>query len=129
MDRNNADKPHHPDIEERIGGVREGVTDADATGLIAGEQLITQAETLLPLSQPAELPHNDLHAALPRESDAHATIDDLHAEINREKPNAAAIKEHVGVLSGLPELRATVAIWWEDPKTQRFFADLGQIGV
>jgi hypothetical protein len=46
------DKEHRktdkPDIEERISELREGITDADATGLIAGEELITEAETILP---------------------------------------------------------------------------------
>ncbi|HTA40628.1 MAG TPA: hypothetical protein VK760_16210 [Candidatus Acidoferrales bacterium] len=36
--------------QEREDDVREAVTSADATGLIAGEELITQAETLLPLA-------------------------------------------------------------------------------
>jgi hypothetical protein len=36
-------------VEERIDQLRDGVEDADATDMIAGEQLITQAETLLPL--------------------------------------------------------------------------------
>ncbi len=31
--------------------LRAGVESADATGLIAGEELITQAETLLPLEE------------------------------------------------------------------------------
>jgi hypothetical protein len=30
---------------------RDGVDDADDTGLIAGEELITEAETLLPLER------------------------------------------------------------------------------
>jgi len=30
---------------------RDGVDDADDTGLIAGEELITRAETLLPLER------------------------------------------------------------------------------
>lgn len=36
-------------IDERLNDVRDGVESADATGMIAGEELITQAETLLPL--------------------------------------------------------------------------------
>jgi hypothetical protein len=51
--------------EEHENDVREAVTSADATGLIAGEELITQAETLLPLldrsgnSQDARRHHGD----------------------------------------------------------------------
>jgi hypothetical protein len=43
-DHRNSEKP-----EDRENDVRDAVTSADATGLIAGEELITQAETLLPL--------------------------------------------------------------------------------
>lgn len=106
--------------------VREGVEGADDTGMVAGEELITEAETMLPLVRPA-LPRAELHAALAPGHEAHATIDDLHAEISREKPDHATIARHVGTLRGFPELEATIANWWDDPKTQRFFAILGQI--
>lgn len=36
--------------ETRMGGLREAIVDADTTGLIAGEELITEAETVLPAS-------------------------------------------------------------------------------
>ena len=67
--------------------LREGIEDADATGLVAGEELITQAETELPLLRLREsLPHEDLHAALPEGHDAgHATVDALHAEIQNQR--------------------------------------------
>ena len=44
--------------------VREGVEGADDTGMVAGEELITEAETMLPLERP-ELPRDQLHAARP----------------------------------------------------------------
>ena len=42
--------PQTPDSNDgqRDADVREAVTSADVTGLIAGEELITQAETILP---------------------------------------------------------------------------------
>jgi hypothetical protein len=43
------------EVEDRIGQLREGIEDADATNMIAGEELITQAETLLPLLEGREL--------------------------------------------------------------------------
>jgi hypothetical protein len=107
---------------------REGVEDADDTGMVADEQRINEAETLLPLAAP-NLPHDELHAALPHEHEAHATIDDLHAEFGRESPSRANIERHVGALRALPELEAIVANWWDDPKTQRFIANIGQIGL
>ncbi|MBV8372320.1 MAG: hypothetical protein JOY69_03600 [Candidatus Eremiobacteraeota bacterium] len=121
-------EPRNRDIEERIGDVREGVTGADATGLIAGEELITQAETLLPLQRPS-LPQDDLHAALPSEHEAHATIDRLQAEIEGSNPDRGAIEEHVTRLRALPELEAIVGNWWESPSTQRFVWNLSQIGL
>ncbi|MHB8146095.1 MAG: hypothetical protein ACYDGM_02385 [Vulcanimicrobiaceae bacterium] len=36
--------------KEREDEFREAIVSADATGLIAGEELITEAETMLPLS-------------------------------------------------------------------------------
>ncbi len=107
---------------DRINEVRQGVTDADATGLIAGEELITRTETMLPI-----LPHEELHQALPDGHDAHGTIDDLKAAIEHPTPDRSTIEKHVGVLRGLPELEATIANWWDDPKTQRFIGILGQI--
>jgi hypothetical protein len=47
--RNDPEARVEDQIEERIGEMRPGIEDADATDMIAGEQLITQAETLLPL--------------------------------------------------------------------------------
>ncbi len=115
------DDARKPDTEQRI---REGVEDADATGMIAGEELITQAETMLPL-----LPHEEMHAALPDEHPAHATIDRLHAEVQKPQPDRAAIEAHVHQLRGLPELEATVANWWDSPSTQRVIWNLSQIGL
>jgi hypothetical protein len=110
--------------EER--NLRDGVDDADDTGLVAGEELITQAETLLPLER-LSLPRNQLHAALPGDHAAHGTIDELHREVESRSPNRDAIERHVGHLRSLPELEAIVANWWDDPKTQRFIGILSQI--
>jgi hypothetical protein len=115
--------------EKRREEVREGVNDADDTGLIGGEELITQAETMLPLLRPEPLPREDLHAALPDDHSAHDAIDHLHREIESDAPDRGKIEEHVAHLRGLPELEAIVVNWWENPSTQRFFAALGQIGV
>lgn len=110
--------------------LREGIEDADATGLVAGEELITMAETELPLLRLREsLPHEDLHAALPKEHAEHATVDALHAEVHKPAPNRSQVEQHVARLRLLPELEAIIVKWWDDPRTQRFFADLGQIGV
>jgi hypothetical protein len=110
--------------------LRQGIEDADATGLVAGEELITQAETELPLLRLREsLPHKDLHAALPETHHGHARVDALHAEINKPVPNRSSVEQHVAHLRLLPELEAIIVIWWDDPRVQRFFADLGQIGV
>lgn len=105
--------------------VRTEIEDADDTGMVAGEELITQAETLGPLLHPA-LPHGDLHAALPEEHHAHDTIDALHEELNKESPHRPTIEKHVGTLRGFPQLKAIVADWWDDPKTQRFIDILGR---
>ncbi len=122
------DEKHHPGIEERIAGLREGITDADATGMVAGEEEITAAETLLPL-EPSELPREKLHAALPDAHPAHATIDRLHAEVQSRQPSRTTIEGHVAELRAMPELEAIVANWWDSPTTQRFVWNLSQIGL
>lgn len=115
---------------DRRADLRKEVEDADDTGMVAGEELITQAETMLPLlRQNAMLPREDLHAALPEAHGAHATIDELHDELHKARPNRGTIDRHVGSLRALPELEAIIVTWWDDPKTQRFFGILGQIGV
>jgi hypothetical protein len=106
---------------------RDGIEDADDTGMIAGERLITQAETFLPLG--AGLPHEELHAALPHGHPAHETIDRLHAEVSGTSPNAAKIREHVGALGALPEVRARLMNWFEDSRTQAFIAAVDRIGL
>ncbi|MBV9233201.1 MAG: hypothetical protein JO030_04100 [Candidatus Eremiobacteraeota bacterium] len=108
--------------------IREAVTSADDTGMIAGEELITQAETVLPAEQ-ADFPGERLHAALTAGHQDHRTIDRLRDEIAAPRPNREAIESHVQTLRGLPELEATVATWWESPVTQRFVANLSQIGL
>lgn len=110
--------------------VRQGIEDADATGMVAGEELITQAETVLPAMLPRPpLPSDELHAALAPDHDAHATIDQLHEAVHAEKPDRAAIEEHVTKLRGLPEVEAVISNWWESPSTQRFVWNLSQIGL
>jgi len=107
---------------------RDGVTDADATGMVADEEHIAEVETMLPLLQ-HDLPREDLHAALPAGHDAHATIDALHTEMQGDKPNKATVEQHVGTLRLLPELEAIVVNWWDNPSTQRFFDNLARTGL
>ena len=115
---------------DRQADLRKEIEGADDTGMVAGEELITQAETLLPvLRENAALPREDLHAALPEGHEAHATIDKLHDEIQKSRPDRQAIESHVGRLRALPEVEAIVVNWWDNPHTQRFFGILGQIGV
>jgi hypothetical protein len=111
------------DREDRREALRKEVTDADDTGMIAGEEFVAQVET-----RPV-VPHEDLHAALPSGHPEHATIDKLHAEMGSQSPNRQAIEEHVGRLRGIPELEAAIISWWERPAVQRFVDDLGRIGL
>ncbi len=52
MDKKHA-KVGQLESDERKEELREAVISADATGMIAGEELITQAETMLP-TEPQE---------------------------------------------------------------------------
>ena len=127
---NNRDESRKPDLEERIADFREGITDADATGMVADEERIAQAEILRPLlTERPPLPHEDLHAALPQGHPAHATIDQLHAELEGAVPDRGSIETQVTALRSLPELEAAVANWWDHPNTQRFVWNLSQIGL
>ena len=101
--------------EDRLDDIRKEVSDADDTGMIAGEELITEAALL--------------HAGLPPEHPAHSTIDALHAEMRSPSPDRDKIAAHVGELRGIPELEARFVSWWERPAIQRIVGDLGQIGL
>ncbi len=128
MDKHGRDAESN--IEHRIGEMREGVTDADATGMVADEENIAQVETLSPLLRDRPpLPRARLHDALPEDHPAHATIDRLHAEIEQPTPSRGSIETHVRDLRAFPELEAAVANWWESPATQRFVWNLTQIGL
>jgi hypothetical protein len=107
--------------------LRKEVEAADDTGLLAGEELITNAETMLPLLE--GLPREALHSALPGGHGAHATIDALHGELQNDRPDRAAIERHVGALRAVPELEAIVVNWWDSPSVQRFIAMLSQVGL
>jgi len=107
--------------EDLKAGLRKQIDDADDTGLVSSEEHLAEAETLLPLEA--------LHGALPQAHRAHSTIDRLHAEVKAAKPNRQAIESHVNALRVFPELEAIVVNWWDDPRTQRFIGNLGQIGL
>jgi hypothetical protein len=106
---------------------RDAVEAADATGMVAGEQLITNAETMLPLM--ASFPAEELREAVPAEHGAQGTIDRLQAELAKPAPSRAAIETHVNSLRSVSELEAIVANWFESPVVQRIIADLTQIGL
>ena len=115
-------------MNDKADDLRKEIEDADDTGLVAGEELITRAETLLPLLR-ASVPREEFHRALPAGHAGHAVIDELHGAVEGRRPDRQTIERHVGELRAIPELEATVANWWDDPNTQRFVAAIGQIGL
>jgi hypothetical protein len=56
-----SERPNDPEteVEDRIDQLRDGIEGADATNMISGEELITQAETLLPLLEGGELENTE----------------------------------------------------------------------
>jgi len=107
---------------------RNAVEAADATGMVAGEQLITDAETVLPTVSES-FPAEELLAALPQSHPARETIDALQSELEKPAPSRTSIEQHVGVLRSVRELEATVANWFDSPSVQTVIADLTQIGL
>jgi hypothetical protein len=107
---------------------RDAVEAADATGMVAGEELITNAQTLLPLMREA-FPAEELRAAIPASHGAQETIGDLQAELAKPDPSRGAIEKHVNALRSVRELEAIVANWFDSPPVQRIIADLTQIGL
>ena len=75
------------------------------------------------------LPGDDLRDALGADHPERATVDQLHAELGASAPDAAAIEAHVHRLRLIPEARAIIVGWWDDPRTQRFIASLGATGL
>ena len=78
---------------------------------------------------PPRLPGDDLRAALGEGHPEHGTVDELHAELAADAPDADAIEQHVHRLRLIPEVRAIIVTWWDDPRTQRFIASLGATGL
>ena len=107
--------------------LQKAVESADDTGMIAEQEQITQAE--LGLAGLTGFPEAEVRAKLPGSHQAHAAVDALQAEVARPNPDRGEIERHVGHLRSFPELEAIVANWWDDPKTQRFVGNLGQIGL
>jgi hypothetical protein len=97
--------------------LREEVEAADATGMVANQELL------------ATFPAERLHEALLSSHEAHATIDQLRAELGKAAPSGEAVKRHVSALRSVPELEAVIANWWDSPITQRIVFDLTQIGL
>ena len=129
MDKSHPE-PDEPNFEERLETYRAGVTDADATGMIADEEAIAQAEVLAPLlAQRPSVPLTDFHAALAPDHQAHAAIDELHSRVEASTPNRQSIEAQVAHLRSFPELEAVVANWWDSPAMQRFIWNLTQIGL
>jgi hypothetical protein len=94
--------------------LRNEVEAADTTGMVANQELLA--------TFPAEM----LHAALPASHHSHATIDHLKAELGKAKPNRTAVEQHVRTLSGVRELEADVARWWNSSTTQRILITLAE---
>jgi hypothetical protein len=96
---------------------RDAIEAADATGMVAGQELISS------------FPAAELHAAAGESHPARQTIGALQAELERPSPNRATIEQHVGALRSVRELEAIVANWFDSPVIQRIIADLTQIGL
>jgi hypothetical protein len=97
--------------------VREAVEAADATGIVANQELL------------ATFPAQTLHEALPPSHDAHATVEQLQAELGKGAPSPATLERQVSALRSVRELEAVIANWWDSPITQRIVLDLTQIGL
>jgi uncharacterized small protein (DUF1192 family) len=102
---------------ERNDDLRSAVEAADATGMVANEELLATS-----------FPEEAMRAAAPS-GESHETIDRLRAELAKPTPSRAALEGHVGRLRSVRELEAIVANWWDSPPVQRIIADLTQIGL
>jgi hypothetical protein len=74
-------------------------------------------------------PYDDLRAALGDDAGAVVSIDALQAEMHSAEPDPAAVRQHAGVLRGIPVLEARIANWWDDPSTQRWVKALSDAGL
>jgi len=97
--------------------IREAVEAADATGMVANQELL------------ASFPGDALRGAIAPSHGARESIDRLQSELAKARPSRAALEQHVSGLRSVRELEATIANWWDNPITQRIVADLTQIGL
>jgi hypothetical protein len=75
------------------------------------------------------LPAHELRAALGDDPEGSSTLDALHAELQSERPSRARIDEHVDTLRSRAPLRAVLANWFDDPRTQAFLEELNAAGL
>lgn len=76
-----------------------------------------------------DFPAEKLRAALPDDPDVFKRIDELHRELRSERPASATIREHVAQLRKHAPLRALLAAWFDDPRTQAFIDELTAAGL
>lgn len=83
-------------------------------------------------SGPPDVPHppyDELRAAVGDDPAASRRVDALHAAMHADEPDPSAVRQHAGVLRGIPVLEARIANWWDDPNTQRWVKALSDAGL
>jgi hypothetical protein len=81
------------------------------------------------MAERPDFPADALRAALPNDPEVYERIADLRDELESERPASAKIRGHVDELRKHPSLRAIVAGWFDDPRTQAFIDELTAAGL
>lgn len=74
-------------------------------------------------------PYEDLRRDSGDDPGAHASVDALRDELHSGQPDPARLQAHAVRLRRVPALEAHIALWWEDPATQRWVKALTDAGL
>lgn len=74
-------------------------------------------------------PYDDYRAALGEHPEGHAALDDLHAAMHADDLQAERVEASARRLRALPQIEASVANWFEAPRTQNWLKILADAGL
>jgi hypothetical protein len=74
-------------------------------------------------------PYDELRSSAGTDADGHAAIDDLHRVMHDPSAPPAHITGAAERARSVPVLEATIANWWDSPRTQNWLKILSDAGL
>ncbi len=74
-------------------------------------------------------PYDELRTTAGADSQGHAAIDELHGALHDPSAPPARISDAAARARSIPVLEATIANWWDAPRTQNWLKILSDAGL